>query len=338
MNPEEISARILRIVFRHRRGAPEPGCDAETCPRCVPAHLPAVRASVRAGVPVECVLPGFPCKSPNPAKVLGTLPDRAEEVAFDFLAGLCRQVREVYPPGMRLVICSDGRVFSDLIGVHDEVVTAYQDEIRRMLARRRPAPLSLFSIDDVPGMDSCSYDAMRRALDETHGERPERIREEVRAGGEALDLYRALTRFLLEDSFTPGVSRTRSALQREARRRAYGVIARSRAWGGLVAEHFPRAVRLSIHPQRCGSAKFGIRLTPEDDGWLTPWHAVAVESGDGYVLRRRADTERDGARLVHREGRPSHFVRALPDTPPSVTGGPEALHGPSPLTRAPGAA
>ncbi|WP_436318709.1 L-tyrosine/L-tryptophan isonitrile synthase family protein [Streptomyces griseofuscus] len=39
---------------------------------------------------------------------------------------------------------------------------------------------------------------------------------------------------------------TRSALQRACRQRAYGVIQRGRAWGTLIAEHHPRAVRLSI--------------------------------------------------------------------------------------------
>lgn len=264
--------------------------------------------------PVALVLPGFPCKSPNPAKVLGALPDMAEEIALKFLADLCRKIQDVYAPGAHLVICSDGRVFSDLIGVTDRQVTAYQNAIRRMI-RRYPQSLSLFSLDDFPGMSSSSYEQMRTELDGTFGEPPQSIREKVRAGGEPLALYRAVTRFLFEDALTPRHSQSRSALQRDARRRAYGVIRRSRAWGALVMEHFTDAARLSIHPQRCGSPKFGIQLTPENDGWLTPWHAVAVTSGGGYVLRRRADVEQEGARLVRRNGRPSHFERTDPGSP-----------------------
>lgn len=305
---DDVARTILRTVFRHRRGALAPDCGAEGCEACRLPHLDAVRASVAAGAPVVFVLPGFPCKSPNPAKVLGALPDLAEDLALAFLAGLCRDIQAVYPPGAHLVVCSDGRVFSDLINVPDCDVTAYQDEIRLMAGRRGPESLSLFTIDDMAGMASLPHATVRRRLDDTYGESPQRIRDEVRAGGEPLRLYRALTRFLFEDALDPGRDGSRSALQRAARRRAYGVIRRSRAWGALVADRFPGAVRLSIHPQPCGSPKFGIRLASENDGWLTPWHGVAVETGDGFVLRRRAETEGLGAQLIHRDGRPSHYV------------------------------
>ena len=35
-----------------------------------------------------------------------------------------------YPPGARITICSDGRVFSDLVGVCDKDVTNYGIEIK----------------------------------------------------------------------------------------------------------------------------------------------------------------------------------------------------------------
>lgn len=35
------------------------------------------------------------------------------------------QIREIYAPGAKVTICSDGRVFSDLVAVTDENVTLY---------------------------------------------------------------------------------------------------------------------------------------------------------------------------------------------------------------------
>lgn len=329
MSKEDISRNILRTVFRNRRGRAEPHCGTETCEKCLSAHLPSVHATVKAGDPVTFVLPGFPCKSPNPAKVIGALPDMAEEIALSFLAELCNRVQEIYPPGVNLVICSDGRVFSDLIGVHDEQVTAYQTELQRKLSAHRNM-LSLFSLDDTPGMQGASHETLRAEFDQAYGESSHAVREKVRAGGDQLMLYRAITRFLFEDALTPEQTRTRSALQRDARKRAYGVIRRSRAWGRLVANHFPNAVRLSIHPQRCGSSKFGIRLTPGNNTWLTPWHAVAVDSPEGFVLRRRDEAERDGARPVRRNGRLSHY-ESFP--PASGVAGPPGDQPVAPLTR-----
>lgn len=305
--------------MRERRKAKDAGepCG-EVCADCARPHLGAVRSAVESGRPVVLVLPGFPCKSPNPSKVLGELPDRAEELALDFLDGLCRRVGEVYAPGARVVICSDGRVFSDLIQVPDHHVTAYRDELRRMIAHRHADTLSLFTLDDLDGPRPLSHDDARRALEAVHGEPLENVRGEVREGGEPLRMYRAITRFLFEDGLTPDREGSRSALQRDARARAYEVILRSRAWGRLVAECFPSAVRLSIHPQSCGSAKFGIRLTAEDDDWLTPWHAVAVRISGRFVLRPRRDVEQLGARLVHQDGRPSHFVAPAELPAPAV--------------------
>src|SRR4029453_628170 len=99
------------------------------CAQCLALHLPKVRRFVRAGEPVHLLLPAFPAKSPNPKKVLGRLPDKAEELALGFLQDVCNEISDIYPPGARITICSDGRVFSDLVGVSDQDVTDYGREI-----------------------------------------------------------------------------------------------------------------------------------------------------------------------------------------------------------------
>ena len=61
----------------------------------------------------------------------------------------------------------------------------------------------------------------------------------------------------------------------------------------------------------CGSKKLGIHFIPtaNDDNWMTPWHAVALETEAGsFMLVRRSAAEAMGARLVHKGGRPSHYT------------------------------
>lgn len=70
------------------------------------------RCVVRAE-PVLMSLPAFPFKSPNKkTKVLGTLPDKAEEVALSHLEGLCLAIKDVYELGANIFIVSDGLMYS----------------------------------------------------------------------------------------------------------------------------------------------------------------------------------------------------------------------------------
>ena len=124
---------------------------------------------------------------------------------------------------------------------------------------------------------------------------------------EANRMYSGITRFLFEDALHQGQIKSRSAVQKEARAKAYEVIRRSNAWSSLLAEHFPAAVRLSIHPQTCGAKKLGIRLIGNEH-WMTPWHGVAVQSKKGFILLKRSEAEALGAQLIYSvDGRHSHY-------------------------------
>jgi pyoverdine/dityrosine biosynthesis protein Dit1 len=329
--PHQIAREILRLVLRYQRPSELSGC-LPPCERCLSHHGARVARYVERGLPVELVLPAFPGKSPNQRKVLGTLPDMAERLSLEFLQRLSCWIAEIYSPGAKIIICSDGRVFSDLVRIKDSDISAYQAGIRDMVNEIHATvgrasntnssvgsrPLELFNLDDE--YETNDYDEMRRNLVARYGEPLEKIQADVRAGGEPLSLYRGITRFLLDDSNgnEPGTSRT--ALQKECRRRAYGVIQRSKAWGGLVTKRFPHAVRLSIHPQACSFEKIGIHMLETADNWLTPWHGVAVDVGGRFVLMRRTQAEELRATLIRQDGLPSHYVATeqmrLPRPPP----------------------
>ncbi|OLZ62521.1 pyoverdine biosynthesis protein PvcA [Streptomyces sp. IMTB 2501] len=269
------SAAILGLLLPHHRTA-EPAAPAPLT--AFPHQLRRIADFVRRGAPVVFTLPGFPCKSPNPAKVLGHLPDQGERLSLGFLHRLCTDIERIHPPGARIVICSDGHVFGDVIHVPDPHIDAYADELRGLITGLGLTSLSVFDLRDVLG--DLPYDRKRAHIHRHHAPSVE----------DTADL--------------PG---TRSALQRACRQRAYGVLQRSRAWGALIAEHHPAAVRLSIHPQPIGAAKFGIRLLDAPDAWTTPWHSAALQRADGtWTLMPRARAAQLG-RLVTADGRPSHF-------------------------------
>lgn len=84
---------------------------------------------------VRFCLPAFPCKSTNPQKVASRWPDGADYEALTNIYQFCQAVQAVYPPGAVIEIVSDGHVFSDCVGVDDEVVAEYTKRLRAMAAR-----------------------------------------------------------------------------------------------------------------------------------------------------------------------------------------------------------
>ncbi|MEZ4752087.1 MAG: isocyanide synthase family protein [Bdellovibrionota bacterium] len=311
---ETEARKILAIFAAHRRMVLGPDACATHCAACLAPHLQKTVEAVRAGRPIEFVLPAFPGKSPNPAKVLGHLPDLAEEKALEFLDSLCRQVQKIYRPGARIILCSDGRVFSDLVGMKEAQVTAYQAHLNHILSKRSLTTISTFNLDELYGEKS--FESMRSELMDEYGQPLELLKERVKRGGngsegavdlEAHRMYCGITRFLFEDALIPGQNKSRTAIQKECRVRAYEVIRRSNAWSALVAERFPRAIRLSIHPQSCGARKMGIQLLAANS-WMTPWHGVALNTGNEFVLTKWSDADKLGARVVlDASGRPSHY-------------------------------
>lgn len=311
---KDLAQTIMRQVMKYRRMAnPKKTCATSTCEACLASHLPHVIHAIIKKQPITFVLPAFPAKSPNLAKVLGTLPDMAERLALTFLNDLCKKIQTIYSPGARVLLCADGRVFNDVVGIRDADVTDYQRELAWLIKKFDFTFISTFNLDDI--YPNLQFDRMRNTLMASYGEPLETLKIAVRKGSrtpcrkeheEVNRQYCGITRFLVEDGMHRDQSHSRNQVQKACRERAYIVIQRSRAWSDLIAERYPHAVRLSIHPQTCGASKLGIRLM-EAETWMTPWHGVALEVRGRFVLLKRTQAESLSAKLVYRENRPSHY-------------------------------
>lgn len=311
----EIAHRIFAEVIPFRRmSLAKSRCHKSACSQCASCHIPKILTAVQHNNPVTFVLPAFPGKSPNPEKVLGPLPDQAERLALHFLGMLGQRIKTYYIPGIKIILCSDGRVFSDVVGMQEHHVTAYQRELSRLIKQMSLPDLLTFNLDDL--YETTHFNQMRVLLMQRYGKSLHFTRESVRNGAkpsasleeqDAHRMYCGITRFLFEDSLHATQTKSRTTLQKEARSRAYEVIRRSNAWSELIAERFPDAVRLSIHPQVCGAKKLGIRLI-SNERWMTPWHGVAVETTQGFILLKRSAAVALGAELVYgMDGSPSHY-------------------------------
>lgn len=107
----ETSKKILAIVFEYALNKFDDTMDRLTAG--VPKFVRVIEQFVAAGKQVDMCLPAFPFKSANKVyKVLGNLPDKAEELALERLNTMCIRVGEIYAPGAKLTIISDGLVYN----------------------------------------------------------------------------------------------------------------------------------------------------------------------------------------------------------------------------------
>lgn len=113
MEATKVSNQILDIIFKYSLNKFNDHIERFEAGRA--KFLSVINQFVIAGTQVEMCLPAFPFKSANKIeKVLGFLPDKAEELALERLNTICLRVLEVYPPGAKLTIISDGLVYNGL--------------------------------------------------------------------------------------------------------------------------------------------------------------------------------------------------------------------------------
>lgn len=303
----EVARRVAKLILLHRKVLrTDPEASPAPDEQSIALQLPKLHYYISQGLPVHLILPAFPAKSPNRQKVLGTLPDLGEEIALTFLQSLCDDIRQVYAPGARLSICADGRVFADLVQVSDADVSAYNDVLKTLIQRLGTTDLDVVNLEDLLATDS--FDQARAWIVAQYGEPLAELKARVRDTDHARAMFNGIHRFVSEDGQALAPDKSKSRVKEESKEVAYEVIQRSNAWTKLLAQEFPHALRLSIHPQHPHSDKIGLRITRAQDDWLTPWHGVVLLRGNDYVLLKRYQAEETGAVLVEKDGRPSHFV------------------------------
>ncbi|WEW54882.1 hypothetical protein PRK78_000309 [Emydomyces testavorans] len=244
---------------------------------------------------LETCLPAFPCKSSNPEKVAGILPDKGEEMALRRLHGFVQQVEEIYEPGALVWIISDGHVFSDCIGVDDQTVDNYGAKLKEL---NQAIALSMKGSTDriyfrslVDMFDLETYgtsvhenagrlnmltlkhhiatalkddaELCRRIL--VTGCQPNETSLRARIDSQdpsILALYRGFSRFMLEDLDLHPLAKSLSRSQRKklATKVSFEMILRNQAYSNLVELMFPDHLRFSIHAHNNSGPKFGIRL------------------------------------------------------------------------------
>ncbi|GAW20483.1 hypothetical protein ANO14919_099890 [Xylariales sp. No.14919] len=256
-----------------------------------------VRDFVNRNEPCNMVLPAFPCKSPNHAKVGGSRPDLAERIALETLHGFVEKVEEIYAPGATIWIIHDGHLLSSCIGVDDDMVSEYELNLREMyrsmfgsstdrqairfcglsdLFFSKPDSVQTFNhswISDpelvhnpIQTKRSEAAELARKLVMASCGISRSHLRKLILAQDPAvLKSYRGLSRFMLQDLGGPVLAgQSASRKKKTASAVAAEMMARNQAYSNLLELLFPNYIRLSIHAHNNRGPKFGIRLFPRD--------------------------------------------------------------------------
>jgi pyoverdine/dityrosine biosynthesis protein Dit1 len=107
--------------------------------------------------------------------------------------------------------------------------------------------IDVFGIEEL--FENTDFDGMRDHLATHYGDPIDLVRERIKIHSHHKSMNNGIHRFLFEDAVAVEQDKSRSKVRKECGKRAYGVIQRSNAFSRLIAECFPNALRLSIHPQ-----------------------------------------------------------------------------------------
>ena len=254
------------------------------------------------------VLPSFPFKSQNRDNTLGDLPDMGDYIALEVLNSLCNNIRNIYKPGVDFVLASDGRLYSDLVGVSDSTVNSYREELLRMnKVICKDSCLRWFSLDEgikkEEGLD------VREILERDYSDGIEIVMEEVIRDRDYLRLYIGFKNFALSEIQAQNLDCSNREMVRRAKSIAKRMMVRNFANARLLKENFPNMIRLSVKHHDTRKGLFAVNLIRIHTDIGTPWLSAVVKMKDGKYMYIKAKEARGvGYREVKKENRGYMFV------------------------------
>ncbi len=297
----DIVTNILQVFQRYRM-APMADDMYEIIGRKILYDKMSVYVALN--LPIPFVMLGFPFKSTNTRdKVLGQLPDLAEKLTLENFSTFDKDIKEVYPPGVEITICSDGFVFNALVNVEDKTVEQYKEISMDM---GKIAPMKWFDLRDFY---TKSLPDAREKLMQQFGPTPEKLTNDILTNPDVNYLYRGMIIFMEEEKATQ-VWPSRNQMQKAAKKLAREMMMMNQAYSALVEKEFSDYIRLSMHPSINNGAKYSINLI-NDRSKYSAWHSAVLEDEQGFMTIHRKDAIEAGYELIYKDNQPFYFKKHL---------------------------
>lgn len=253
--------------------------------------------------PIDFVMLGYPMKSANDRdKVIGKVPDLAEEISLKNFASFNEQVKQFHAPGVRIHIVNDGYVFNDLLDVCDNVVNEYQERAEYM---GRVAPMNWYNLKDF--YTSGSLNEKREKLMGQFGISDIELEKRILLDPDVNFLYRGMIHFM-EQELAVKEFASRNQLHKAAKKLTRDMMLRNEAYSSLVKNEFSEYIRLSMHPSVNNGAKYSFQLIPSPKAWTSPWHCALLVNKEGeFETIHKKDALAAGHELVYKDGQPYYY-------------------------------
>ena len=92
-----------------------------------------IRIFTKSNRPIQLTISLFPCKIPNALKTEGPLPDLADLISLARLVEISKSVKNVYQPGLKIIVLMDGNRFRKLMNFPQVIINIYQKHIYTFL-------------------------------------------------------------------------------------------------------------------------------------------------------------------------------------------------------------
>jgi pyoverdine/dityrosine biosynthesis protein Dit1 len=241
--------------------------------------------------PLKFLLPAFPFKSTNKTeKVIGFLPDEAEQVSLQNLDNQMTLLANIYPYGAEMHVFIDGFLFADFLGVPDLDAEKYVTALKKMFTSRIKE-ISVF--DFFP--EERGYEAVRKKFFENFCMTSEEIRNIAADNEEIIMRYQRALPFMKQELADRNKCKDPAEMKKLAEDAAWEVVRRDMGLGKLINSKYAHFIRCTRHTQDANSAKIGLNFLPGRHQADAPWHSVLVKMADGtYDFIKKRDAEEKG--------------------------------------------
>lgn len=259
----------------------------------------AIENAIKANKPIQFVLPSFPFKCPNPAKVRRRSPAMAEVLCLARLYEICEVISRIYPPGAEFIIIADGLVYKDMFGASGYEANRYRDLSQRYIDKMGfSGRLKIVDMQALIAKDSVKYKLFREKLLPLfsrwwdHHKTGDRVRSLIDAcmanvvsdSHVTQDLVRLGTSRAFVEVEDKKIARIVNQIRSKVKVRAekcafdYAFFLHVLREMKLVGTYYPDAIRCTVHPK---PRQWGIHLVNEKST-IFPWHGVAVYTEKGW--------------------------------------------------------
>lgn len=287
-------------TFENFRMTPSPIDQYESIGKSILADR--IDGFTKRNAPIDFVMLGFPFKSTNSRdKVLGKIPDKAEEVTMKNFKRFNDEIKKTYAPGTSIHIASDGFAFNDLLEVEDRVVDEYK-EISEDMARG--IPVHIHSLRDF--YKDSLLTAKGKMMDQ-FGISPLELEQNILLNPDVNWLYRGMIIFMGEELAMKSFE-SKSQHQKAAKKLAREMMFRNEAFSNLVRNNFSSMIRLSMHPSVNNGNKYSFQLIPGVDVKHSAWHcSLIIDKSNNFSTMHKKDAIANGYELVYQNNKPYYF-------------------------------